>query len=189
MSEDMIFTRDEDGSFYTYDFTLEVMTKVETEKECFLPSDSYFPHAIKYAQSFPVIALCISLFGSLLCTYTLVFRKNCFSRAFHLGGQGLFLFAQCNMDQQSSFHCFGLFLGMQEKGPVIFAVDYEFATRSKPTEEFVSKYKDNYTFTGGKADWSTGNLFAIQWTSFMAEDNLYFINGILHLRAELTIRH
>ncbi|KAJ0085437.1 hypothetical protein Patl1_07371 [Pistacia atlantica] len=44
MSEDMIFTRDEDGSFYTYDFTLEVMTKVEPEKECFLPSDSYFPH-------------------------------------------------------------------------------------------------------------------------------------------------
>ncbi|XP_044502695.1 BTB/POZ domain-containing protein POB1-like isoform X2 [Mangifera indica] len=111
-----------------------------------------------------------------------------YSQAFHLGGQGFFLSAHCNMDQQSSFHCFGLFLGMQEKGSVSFAVDYEFAVRSKPTEGFVSKYKGNYTFTGGKAV-GYRNLFAIPWASFMAEDSLYFINGILHLRAELTIRH
>ncbi|KAL2490299.1 BTB/POZ domain-containing protein POB1 [Abeliophyllum distichum] len=110
-----------------------------------------------------------------------------YSQAFHLGGQGFFLSAHCNMDQQSSSHCFGLFLGMQEKGSVTFAVDYEFAARSKPTEEFISKYKGNYTFTGGKAV-GYRNLFSISWTSFMAEDSLYFINGILHLRAELTIR-
>lgn len=111
-----------------------------------------------------------------------------YSQAFHLGGQGFFLSAHCNMDQQSSFHCFGLFLGMQEKGSVTFAVDYEFAARSKPTEEYISKYKGNYTFTGGKAV-GYRNLFAIPWTSFMADDSHYFINGILHLRAELTIRH
>lgn len=111
-----------------------------------------------------------------------------YSQAFHLGGQGFFLSAHCNMDQQSSFHCFGLFLGMQEKGSVTFAVDYEFAARSKPTEEFQSKYKGNYTFMGGKAV-GYRNLFGIPWTSFMADDSLYFINGILHLRAELTIRH
>ncbi|THG18541.1 hypothetical protein TEA_028855 [Camellia sinensis var. sinensis] len=111
-----------------------------------------------------------------------------YSQAFHLGGQGFFLSAHCNMDQQSSFHCFGLFLGMQEKGSVSFAVDYEFAARSKPTEEYISKYKGNYTFTGGKAV-GYRNLFAVQWPSFMAEDSLYFINGVLHLRAELTIRH
>ncbi|KAJ4954464.1 hypothetical protein NE237_011247 [Protea cynaroides] len=111
-----------------------------------------------------------------------------YSQAFHLGGQGFFLSAHCNMDQQSSFHCFGLFLGMQEKGSVSFAVDYEFAARAKPTEEYLSKYKGNYTFTGGKAV-GYRNLFAIPWTSFMAEDSLYFIKGILHLRAELTIKH
>ncbi|KAE9595763.1 putative chromatin remodeling & transcription regulator BTB-POZ family [Lupinus albus] len=111
-----------------------------------------------------------------------------YSQAFHLGGQGFFLSAHCNMDQQSSFHCFGLFLGMQEKGSVSFAVDYEFAARSRPTEEFVSKYKGNYVFTGGKAV-GYRNLFAIPWTSFIAEDSLYFINGVLHLKAELTIRH
>ncbi|GKE50012.1 hypothetical protein Tco_1481270 [Tanacetum coccineum] len=92
------------------------------------------------------------------------------------------------MDQQTSFHCFGLFLGMQEKGSDTFAVDYEFAARSKPTEKYISKYKGNYTFTGGKAV-GYRNLFATPWTYFMAEDSLYFINGILHLQAELTIKH
>ena len=38
-----------------------------------------------------------------------------YSQVFHLGGQGFFLSAHCNLDQQSSFHCFGLFLGMQDK--------------------------------------------------------------------------
>ena len=120
---------------------------------------------------------CISLFPS----------GRIYSQAFHLGGQGFFLSAHCNMDQQSSFHCFGLFLGMQEKGSVTFAVDYEFSARSKPSEEFLSKYKGNYTFTGGKAV-GYRNLFGIPWTSFTAEDSIYFINGVLHLRAELTIK-
>ncbi|XP_010506624.1 PREDICTED: BTB/POZ domain-containing protein At2g46260 isoform X1 [Camelina sativa] len=111
-----------------------------------------------------------------------------YSQAFHLGGQGFFLSAHCNMDQQSSFHCFGLFLGMQEKGAVSFGVDYEFAAREKKAgDEFTSKYKGNYTFTGGKAV-GYRNLFGIPWTSFMAEDSPHFINGILHLRAELTIK-
>ncbi|KAJ6850993.1 BTB/POZ domain-containing protein-like isoform X1 [Iris pallida] len=110
-----------------------------------------------------------------------------YSQAFHLGGQGFFLSAHCNMDQQSQFHCFGLFLGMQERGSVTFTVDYEFAARTRPAGDFVSKYKGYYTFTGGKAV-GYRNLFAIPWTAFMAEDSLYFINGILHLRAELTIK-
>ncbi|KAG8391901.1 hypothetical protein BUALT_Bualt01G0235200 [Buddleja alternifolia] len=110
-----------------------------------------------------------------------------YSQAFHLGGQGFFLSAHCNMDQQSSFHCFGLFLGMQEKGSVTFAVDYEFSARSKSTEEFISKYKGNYTFTGGKAV-GYRNMFSVPWTSFVDEDSPYFINDVLHLRAELTIK-
>uniref|UniRef100_A0A6M2F1P3 BTB domain-containing protein n=1 Tax=Populus davidiana TaxID=266767 RepID=A0A6M2F1P3_9ROSI len=110
-----------------------------------------------------------------------------YSQAFHLGGQGFFLSAHCNMDQQGTYHCFGLFLGMQEKGSVSFAVDYEFAARSKQTEEYVSKYKGNYTFTGGKAV-GYRNLFGVHWQAFIEDDSNNFINGILHLRAELTIR-
>ncbi|URE45854.1 BACK [Musa troglodytarum] len=109
-----------------------------------------------------------------------------YSQAFHLGGQGFFLSAHCNLDQHSLFHCFGLFLGMQEKGSISFTVEYEFAARTK-SGEFVSKYKGFYTFTGGKAV-GYRNLFGIPWTSFVAEDSLFFINGTLHLRAELTIK-
>ncbi|XP_076944837.1 BTB/POZ domain-containing protein POB1-like [Bidens hawaiensis] len=111
-----------------------------------------------------------------------------YSQAFHLNGQGFFLSAHCNMDQQNSFHCFGLFLGMQEKGSVSFAVDYEFSARSKPVEEFISKYKGTYVFTGGKAV-GYRNLFGIPWTTFIGEDSALFIDGVLHLKAELTIRH
>ncbi|KAI4338702.1 hypothetical protein MLD38_023727 [Melastoma candidum] len=110
-----------------------------------------------------------------------------YSQAFHLVGQGFFLSAHCHMDQQSSFHCFGLFLGMQDKGSVSFTVEYEFAAWSKSSEDFVSKYKGNYTFTGGKAV-GYRNLFGIPWTTFMGDESPCFINGILHLRAELTIR-
>lgn len=111
-----------------------------------------------------------------------------YSQAFHLGGQGFFLSAHCNMDQQNQFHCFGLFLGMQEKGSVSFSVEYEFAARFKPTEDYISKYKGSYTFTGGKAV-GYRNLFALSWQSFIADDSQYFINDVLHLRAELTIKH
>ncbi|XP_047971011.1 BTB/POZ domain-containing protein POB1-like [Salvia hispanica] len=108
------------------------------------------------------------------------------SQAFHLGGQGFFLSGHCNMDQNSSFHCFGLFLGMQEKGSVSITVEYEFAARMKPSKDFESKYKGKYVFLGGKAV-GYRNLFTTPWTAFMADDSPYFINGILHLRAELTI--
>ncbi|KAL3331441.1 hypothetical protein AABB24_034987 [Solanum stoloniferum] len=110
-----------------------------------------------------------------------------YSQAFHLAGQGFFLSAHCNMDHQSAFHCFGLFLGMQEKGSVSFAVDYEFAARISPGEGYVSKYKGDYTFTSGKAV-GYRNLFGVAWTPFLSEDSLFFINGILHLRAELRVR-
>lgn len=109
-----------------------------------------------------------------------------YSQAFHLGGQGFFLSAQCNIDQQSLFHCFGLFIGIQESGSASLTVEYEFSARSKPTEEFVGEYKGTYKFTGGKAVGYT-NLFAKPWESFMSKACPYFINDVLHLRAKLSV--
>ncbi|KAL1197257.1 BTB/POZ domain-containing protein POB1 [Cardamine amara subsp. amara] len=60
-------------------------------------------------------------------------------------------------------------------------------SRLNPAEDFISKYKGSYTFTGGKAV-GYKNLFGIPWRAFIAEDSQYFINGILHLRTELTIK-
>lgn len=110
-----------------------------------------------------------------------------YSQGFHLGGQGFFLSAHCNMDQQTAFYCFGLFLGMQEKGTVSFTVEYEFATRSKPSCDFSVKYKGTYRFTGGKAV-GYRNLFGLPWSAFIADDSPYFIHNTIHLRAELTLK-
>ncbi|RDX69943.1 BTB/POZ domain-containing protein POB1, partial [Mucuna pruriens] len=110
-----------------------------------------------------------------------------YSQAFPLGEHWFFLSARCNMDQQNSCHCFGLFLVMQFKESSSLHVDYEFAARSKSTEEYTSRCKGNYTFTAGKAV-GYRNLFGIPWTAFIADDSHYFIKGLLHLRAELTIR-
>ncbi|KAL3507607.1 hypothetical protein ACH5RR_032989 [Cinchona calisaya] len=114
--------------------------------------------------------------------------RRVYSQAFHLAGQVFFLTACCNIDENSSFHHFGLFLGMQEKSIMTLEINYEFAARSKLTKEFISKYKGHSTFIGGKAV-GVRNLFGIPWSSFMAEDSLYFMDNLLHLRAEITINH
>ncbi|XP_059442586.1 BTB/POZ domain-containing protein POB1-like isoform X2 [Corylus avellana] len=109
------------------------------------------------------------------------------SHVFYLSGQGFFLSAHCNMDQ-NAFRCFGLFLEMQDKGSVsCAAVACEFSVRSKPTEKFVTKYKGNFTLTGERSVWCR-NLFGMTWTEFLSEENPYFINGVVHLRAVLTIK-
>ncbi|XP_058742618.1 BTB/POZ domain-containing protein POB1-like [Vicia villosa] len=111
------------------------------------------------------------------------------SQAFQLGGHRFFLSAHCSMDQQSFYHCFGFYFGMQEKDSANFSVEYEFAVRSRPTLEYISKYKGNFIFTGGRAAVGYRNFLSTPWTSFMAEDNLFFINGVLHLRVEITMRN
>ncbi|XP_041016433.1 F-box/kelch-repeat protein At3g23880-like isoform X2 [Juglans microcarpa x Juglans regia] len=44
MKGDMIFKREEDGSFYAYDFQLQVMTRIEMENGRFPLSCSFLPH-------------------------------------------------------------------------------------------------------------------------------------------------
>ncbi|KAJ7982590.1 F-box protein [Quillaja saponaria] len=44
INEEMIFKRDENGSFYSYDFKLQLMRKVEMENGCFPLYNSHLPH-------------------------------------------------------------------------------------------------------------------------------------------------
>ncbi|XP_058740638.1 BTB/POZ domain-containing protein POB1-like [Vicia villosa] len=111
------------------------------------------------------------------------------SRPFHLGGHVFFLSAHCNMDPQSSYHCFGLCFGMYENDSTNCGVDYEFEVRSRPTLEYICKFKGNFIFTGGREAVGFKNFFSTPWTSFMAEDNLYFIDDVLHLKVDLTVRN
>ncbi|KFK30702.1 hypothetical protein AALP_AA6G016600 [Arabis alpina] len=107
-----------------------------------------------------------------------------FSEGFRFGGQAFFFSANCSTTPQNVFV---LSMMIQESGPVNLTVEYEFSVRLKPTEDFVPKYKGIYQITGSK---SVGylKLFVVPWESFMAQTCPYFINDVLHVRAELSIR-
>ncbi|GMN31764.1 hypothetical protein TIFTF001_003385 [Ficus carica] len=109
------------------------------------------------------------------------------SQAFYLGGQVFYLSAECRKDQQSSLRFFGLFLGMHGTTSESLSVEMEFSARSKPTEDYMRKYRGIATFTGGDV-FGCQNLSNIPWTTFMADKSPNFINGILHLRAVLTVK-
>ncbi|KFK30703.1 hypothetical protein AALP_AA6G016700 [Arabis alpina] len=90
------------------------------------------------------------------------------------------------MDQQNLFHSFGLYIGKHESGPMSLTVEYEFSAWSKTTKDFVRQHKATYKFTGAKS-FGSRNLLAIPWESFMSKTCPYFINDVLHLRAQLSI--
>ncbi|KAF7045271.1 hypothetical protein CFC21_054392 [Triticum aestivum] len=105
---------------------------------------------------------------------------------FRLLGWGFYLMATCEMDEQSKLCSFGLWLGVAKnmKGSSCFEVDYEFAARKRSSGQFVRKLEGKISI----ADETHGcsDLFGIPWSTFIANDNL-FINGVLHLRADLTV--
>ncbi|XP_057443685.1 BTB/POZ domain-containing protein POB1-like [Lotus japonicus] len=105
------------------------------------------------------------------------------SEKFRFGGQRYFLVAESNKDT----HCFELFLGMSKGSVGSAKVNCKFSARCRPREEFVDMKKARDTFTGGKFI-GHRNLFNMPWTSFMAEDCKFFINGVLHLKVSLSIR-
>ncbi|KAK1378166.1 BACK domain-containing protein [Heracleum sosnowskyi] len=122
-----------------------------------------------------------------ICLYP---AGNISSEPFHLGRQGFFLSAYCNNDRRNQYEsqCFGLYLGMLEKGSASFAVYYEFSYWSKEEGNYkAQRGKRSHTFTGGKS-MGFSNLFGTTWAAFIADDSPYFINGILHLRTIVSIK-
>ncbi|KAK1271426.1 BTB/POZ domain-containing protein POB1 [Acorus gramineus] len=82
---------------------------------------------------------------------------------------------------------FGLYLSMFKSCLTSAVVKYEFSARKKPEEEFVTKRTGTLTFRTSKKKkpLRIRDLFGMTWPSLLASD--FFINGMLHLRAELTI--
>ncbi|KAL0329377.1 UNVERIFIED_CONTAM: putative late blight resistance proteinR1A-10 [Sesamum radiatum] len=112
------------------------------------------------------------------------------SQPFHLGRQQIYLTGQCIIPGQHYFvHSFGLFLFIDgPRSSAACTVVYELASRTKPSEDFVTWWKGAYTFNGGKKTVGHYNMFGVPWTAFVADGSPFFINDILHLRAELTIK-
>ncbi|URD88614.1 BACK [Musa troglodytarum] len=110
------------------------------------------------------------------------------SQRFQLGGQGFFLSAHCYWDQQGSFHSFGLSVGTTKDSTSDGStINYEFAARSGPSGDFLSRCRGSFTSTPGTTK-GCRNLLGLPWTSFISDDIIFFIDDALHLRVELTIR-
>ncbi|XP_057451826.1 BTB/POZ domain-containing protein At2g46260-like [Lotus japonicus] len=110
------------------------------------------------------------------------------SEDFPFGGLIFILSASCRKAEHDSPHGFGFAVGRRKwcKGGSIDA-DYKFAVMLRPTKKFATLHISNSVFIYGKFK-GCKNLFGVPWTSFIAEDSPFFIEGILHLRAKLTIR-
>ncbi|KAM3279753.1 hypothetical protein ACQJBY_046864 [Aegilops geniculata] len=89
----------------------------------------------------------------------------------------------CTMDEQSRVCTFGLCL--MGLGPTDLTVDIEFAARIRSSGKFESKYRCKGTFTHDSLE-ICDDLFGVPWSTFIADDNL-FIDGVLHLRADLAV--
>ncbi|KAM3231439.1 hypothetical protein ACQJBY_061553 [Aegilops geniculata] len=109
------------------------------------------------------------------------------SHYFWLAGWGFYVNAFCKMDDQS-ICTFGLSLRACEipKGSTDLTVDMELAARHGSSGKFVSELEDKVTFDS--LDWMEGcnGIFGMPWSTFIADDDL-FIDGVLHLRADLRV--
>lgn len=115
-------------------------------------------------------------------------RGQVSSQAFHLGDREFFLSARCNWDDRSSCYCFGLFVGMRKTVLGEFSADFELAACSKRSQEYTSILQGTSTFSARNRKMAgSKNLFKVSWESFIAEGSDYFINGVLQLRAQLTV--
>jgi hypothetical protein len=54
-----------------------------------------------------------------------------------------------------------------------------------PSRQFVSKLNASHTFTDDVAV-GHSDLFSVPWSTLMADDG-FFIDGVLHLRLDLTV--
>ncbi|KAL4203753.1 hypothetical protein AMTRI_Chr01g129610 [Amborella trichopoda] len=109
------------------------------------------------------------------------------SQVFYLSGNAFYLRVQCNKNDESSSHSFGLYLGIGERLDTVFT-QYTFAYRLKPSRRFRTTGMLEYQFVKGQtSEYGFANLFKTPWTSFIAGDSPHFLNGLLHLRAEVAI--
>ncbi|KAL8543508.1 hypothetical protein ACS0TY_004162 [Phlomoides rotata] len=105
------------------------------------------------------------------------------SQSFHLGRQPLRLGAVSSSGNQTDRRYFNL--GLKAFDSANFTVKYEIALRKKPTEVFGSFATGTHTITETeKYAW----LICTPWTGFIEDDSPYFINNVLYLRVDLTLK-
>jgi hypothetical protein len=110
-----------------------------------------------------------------------------FSHPFYLAGQEFNLVGGRERGEASNSCGFGLYLQMQwdPECSKPITLDCEFAAKRKSSGKFVMLCNDELTFDG---EWVHGynDVFEMPWLEFIADNDL-FINGVLHLRADVAV--
>ncbi|KAK1270939.1 BTB/POZ domain-containing protein POB1 [Acorus gramineus] len=112
-----------------------------------------------------------------------------YSEAFRLGGH-VFCLSAGRKGLDGKGGSFGLSLVMMEKGPGNDLVGFECGMRKLPHSRFMEwKYKERVSLS---FDEVTGkicspDLFSVRWESFVDPDNLYCIEGLIYLKAVVTV--
>ncbi|XBH74281.1 hypothetical protein VPH35_101263 [Triticum aestivum] len=114
--------------------------------------------------------------------------KHINSHCFWLAGWRFYLKASCEMNEQRKLCTFGLWVGVREnpKGSTDLTVDIELAARVGSSGKFVSELEDTFTFNSSDRLYGCNDLFDMPWSMFIADDDV-FIDGVLHLRADLGV--
>ncbi|KFK40747.1 hypothetical protein AALP_AA2G035800 [Arabis alpina] len=107
-----------------------------------------------------------------------------YSQGFSLAGNRLYISARCNLAKERL--CLGLFI---EETDVCISkrMNYEFSVRAHQTEEFIETHRGSRMTSQGDEVGCT-DLLSMAWTDLMDEDSLFFIEDVLHLRVDLSIR-
>ncbi|KAL8150758.1 hypothetical protein V2J09_020566 [Rumex salicifolius] len=112
----------------------------------------------------------------------MLLREPIYTKAFCLGGRRFSLFAY-RYTNNSLYH-FSLYVKMKGSESESCRLKFEISVMKKPLNVFQVQSTADLTLTQTnmlKGYW----LFS--WTDLMRDESVYFIDGILHLRARLTI--
>ncbi|KAL8150756.1 hypothetical protein V2J09_020564 [Rumex salicifolius] len=107
--------------------------------------------------------------------------KQIYTEAFCLGGRRFSLLAQHNT--LNTVDHFGLFVEMT--GSESCRLKFEISVMKEPSNKFQSQSTTDLTLTHTSK--ALGNFQLFSWTDLMADGSEYFVDGILHLQAQLTI--
>ncbi|KAK1321410.1 BTB/POZ domain-containing protein POB1 [Acorus calamus] len=100
-------------------------------------------------------------------------------------GEHMFYIAVCCVQNSRSLsHSFGVWLYLES--PEEISVSYHYAVRKNPSKLFIDVRNENYTFQSPEG-YGYEDVFRTPWSTFIAENSPYFINGTLHFRAEIII--
>ncbi|KAK1283354.1 BTB/POZ domain-containing protein POB1 [Acorus calamus] len=125
------------------------------------------PHSVVYFNISR--AECASLFAEFGVTRT---------QLFPIGGHMFYLMAAPVENQQK----FGVWLCLNSMDKI--SVSFHYAMRRNPDKLFVDITNGKIIFPSREM-WRY--LFSTPWSTFIEENSLYFINGMLHIRASIII--